>query len=79
MRKVNMPQQATTPPPSTRKAGGVKTNSSNTIKRIEVEKKAPTEQTSRYIHQVFSQEDLLGEAAMTEYFNYLSLQKLISI
>ena len=43
------------------------------------EDKKAVEVTNRYIHQNFTQEELLGEAAMTEYLNWLSLKKLISL
>lgn len=53
------------------------------LKKVEVAKKKPQPEVqevgNRYIHQMFTQEQLLGEAAHTEYYNWLSLKKLISI
>jgi hypothetical protein len=43
------------------------------------EKNEQAQAASRYIHMAFNQEELLGEAATTEYYNWLSLKKLISI
>lgn len=43
------------------------------------EKSEQAQTASRYIHMAFNQEELLGEAATTEYYNWLSLKKLISI
>lgn len=33
----------------------------------------------KYIHEEYTQEQLLAEAAHTEYFNQISLQRLISL
>lgn len=68
MRKIGVPAP---------KKAAPKTNSSN--KKIESEKKPVPEVANRYIHQVCTQEELLAEAAQTEYINWLSLQKLISL
>ena len=49
------------------------------VKKPQSEKKPVPQVANRYIHQVCTQEQLLGEAAQTEYINWLSLQKLISL
>ena len=59
-----------------------KINAKSTIPKVKtkVEKPDKTEEVgNRYIHQLFTQEQLLGEAAHTEYENWVSLKKLISI
>lgn len=72
MRKIHAPApkkpQAKTAVHSSSKKGEVS----------DLDKKA-TQPSTRYIHEMFSQEQLLGEAATTEYFNWLSLKKLISL
>jgi hypothetical protein len=45
------------------------------VKKVEPEK----ENTFKYIHEEYTQEQLLAEAAHTEYFNLISLKKLISL
>ena len=61
-----------------------KVNTSKVVEKKDsvVKKSRPEpkeEPTNRYIHQMFTQEELLGEAAHTEYINWVSLKKLISI
>jgi hypothetical protein len=37
------------------------------------------ESKQKFIHQVMSQGELLAEAALTEYHNYISLKQLIQL
>ena len=70
MRKIHAPAPVKKTTPKT----------AGSVKKQESDKRIPLPETSsRYIHEVFNQEELLGEAATTEYFNWLSLKKLISI
>lgn len=73
MRKIHAPA------PQVKKIAQKTEVSPNKIKKDSEKKVLVTEPTSRYIHEVFNQQELLGEAATTEYFNWLSLKKLISI
>lgn len=69
-------------PPVKKTPTAVKTSASNNNsneKTGSYKKIGNVELGNRYIHQVCTQEELLGEAASTEYYNWLSLQKLISI